>query len=50
MNWWLDVEDDAETFFFGLAQATIEGWVISKGRGKIQITTAGVDAATRSVH
>jgi hypothetical protein len=51
MDWWLDVEeDDAETFFFGLAQATIEGWVVSKAPGKIQITTAGIAAVNRSLH
>ena len=50
MDWWLDVEDDAETFFFGLAQATIEGWVVSKARGRIQITPAGLAAVNSSMH
>ena len=51
LDWWLDEDDtDAETFFFGLAQATIEGWVITKVRGKIQITQDGIAAVMRSTH
>jgi hypothetical protein len=52
LEWWLDEAGHAgdETFFEGLAYASVQGWIVSKVAGTIEITAAGVVAAGRSVH